>query len=340
MGYRGVILGHAREVVISKDEEVQLDASLDCAEQEACNAREIAAWKQSTLDTVELAERNDFVALKFTGAGRQALQRLKDTVACAPAFESALHEICQLAQKRGVSLLFDAESAALQQGIDNWTLYFMKHYNKGDKAVVYGTYQAYAKRTPGLLAQHLAEASKDNFVIGVKLVRGAYMGSDPRELFWDNIEGTHQCYDNLAQCVMQRRYGGLLQPTIDASSEFPRANLVLASHNADSVAKARALRDSQAQNGEERIRLAYGQLQGMADNVSCDIVQEAKGRRAVATGSTEIPQAYKYLVWGTLGECMKYLLRRAQENKDAVGRTIDARKALGHELARRMGLSR
>ena len=94
----------------------------------------LSSQQLSEVSTIELAQTGDFVALKFTGAGRQALQHLKSTIPCAPEFEAAVHEICQLAQKRGVSLLFDAEQASLQQGIDNWTLYFMKHYNRGEKA--------------------------------------------------------------------------------------------------------------------------------------------------------------------------------------------------------------
>jgi len=50
----------------------------------------------------------------------------------------------------------------------------------------------------------------------------------------------------------------------------------------------------------------------------------------------DVPQSYKYLVWGTTGECMKYLLRRAQENRDAVERTLEGRNAMAAELLRRM----
>ena len=111
-------------------------------------------------------------------------------------------------------------------------------------------------------------------------------------------------------------------------------DLVLASHNRESVKQARTVRDEQTQKGEARIEMVYGQLMGMADNVSCELVQEAKER----TGKeVDVPQTFKYLVWGTVGECSKYLLRRAQENRDAVTRTVDGRRALGRELTRRMG---
>jgi len=339
MGYKGVILGHAREVVLSKKEQEALANSDHSPAQEECIRKEISQWQNDTLDTIEIAERGDFVALKFTGAGRQALQALKATQPCSPQLREAIHDACVLAQERGVGLLFDAEQASLQQGIDNWAMYYMRHYNKSGKAVVYGTYQAYTKRAPKLLAEHLAQAQKEGFVLGVKLVRGAYIGSDPRELFWNTVEDTHKCYDNLAQSLIQRKYFGLLQPTQAGLSAFPNVNLVLASHNANSVRAARTIRDEQARSGQPMIRMAYAQLQGMADNLSCELVKEAKDSQDNVSNS-EIPHAYKYLVWGGLSLSMKYLLRRAQENKDAVSRTIDARRALGKEIATRLGLAR
>ena len=333
-GYKGAMLAHAKEVVLTATDAESLDDV--CEEQAKTSAADIATWERNTLDTIELAQEDDFVAIKFTGAGRQALQHLKAGIACAPAFEEAIHKICKLSEQRGVRLLFDAEQAWLQEGIDDWTLYFMKTYNT-KRALVYGTYQAYAKRTPGQLARHLAEAQKHNFALGVKLVRGAYMGSDARELFWNTIEDTHACYNGIAKSLMQRQYAEVLKP-VTHGAEFPRVDLVLASHNAQSIALARQLRDEQATKNEPRIEMAYGQLMGMADNVSSELVQISKERRALGDPNVDVPKAYKYLVWGTMGECMKYLLRRAQENKDAVSRTIEARQALGRELARRMGL--
>ncbi|KAJ9645456.1 uncharacterized protein PV06_07853 [Exophiala oligosperma] len=338
-GYSGVILGHAKEVVLTKEDSEGLDASRDSSQQAALNADEIATWRSNTVATVDLAQPGDFVALKFTGAGRQALQHLKATIACSPDFEQAVHEICQSAQQKGVKLLFDAEQASLQQGIDNWTMYFAKRYNK-NQALVYGTYQAYAQRTPRILARHLELARNEEFVLGVKLVRGAYLGSDPRELFWPTIEETHKCYNEIAKAILQRQYQGMLQPIAGGSSEFPQASLVLATHNAESVRLAGKLRDEQARNGEPQIELAYGQLMGMADNVSCEVVQTARSRLESSATNVEIPRAYKYLVWGKLGECMKYLLRRAHENRDAVTRTVEARRALSRELGSRMAFWR
>lgn len=339
IGYKGVILNHAREVVLSKEEAAALGSAPNTPAQEAADAEELKQWRDDLLETVMLTEKGDFVAMKFTGSGRRALQHLKATIPCAPALRDAVHEVCKLAEQRGVALLFDAEQAMLQDSIDNWTMYYMRHYNKNGKAVVYNTYQAYMKRCPDVLASHLAAARKEGFVLGVKLVRGAYMGSDPRELFWNTIEDTHKCYDDLAECVMQRRYSDMLKP-IEGEKEFPQVEIVLASHNAESVQKAQAIRDEQARMGQPRIRMAYAQLMGMADHISCELVQQSKTRKSALTPSGDIAEAYKYIAWSSMGTCMKYLYRRAQENKDAVSRTVDARRALGKEIAVRMGLVR
>jgi proline dehydrogenase len=47
----------------------------------------------------------------------------------------------------------------------------------------------------------------------------------------------------------------------------------------------------------------------MADEVSCEFVQAGKVEGGGSGEAVDVPKAYKYLVWGTTGECMKYLLR-------------------------------
>jgi hypothetical protein len=333
IGFKGVILGYAREVVL---DEKQKDDLASCGQDEAaeaCIRNEILPWAKGTLETVRLASPTDFVALKFTGAGSQALYDLSRQTGPSKALGEAIDSICTLAASRGVRLLFDAEQNAVQAGIDTWTLNYMQKYNKkgSGKAVVYGTYQAYLKATPSVLASHLAVARKAGFTLGVKLVRGAYLGSDPRHLIHDTKAHTDSAYNGIAESLARRSYGTVLKPAA-GETEFPSVNAVLAGHNHASVRKVQGLRTQQAQNGEEQTDLVYAQLQGMADEVSCELVQAGLvGERE----KVDIPKAYKYLVWGTTGECMKYLLRRAQENRDAVQRTKEGRNAMAGELVRR-----
>lgn len=204
------------------------------------------------------------------------------------------------------------------------------------QAVVYSTYQAYLKAAPNILAEHLSIARKEGFTLGIKLVRGAYMGSDPRHLIHDTKADTDAAYDSIAESVIRREYGRILRPQIGEENEpFPDVSLVLAGHNLESARKAQIIRDSQIREGGHRIDMIYAQLQGMADEVSCELIQAASYSQD-QDRSVDPPHVYKYLVWGTTGECMKYLLRRAQENKDAIQRTRDGRNAMMVELLRRV----
>ncbi|PGG95663.1 hypothetical protein GX51_08178 [Blastomyces parvus] len=363
LGYAGVILGYAREIVMNENEIRALGQASDAAEGaegEAQAIADITSWKEGTIATVDLADDGDFVALKFTGAGKGSVQQLLRRSAPSPALREAIIEICERARARNVRLLIDAEQQAVQPAIDDWTVEFQRMYNKGQdqRAVVYGTYQAYLRSTPATLSRHLSIAEAEGFVMGVKLVRGAYLGTEPRHLIWATKKETDDTYDGIAESLIKREYGDVLKPhispfastsraTATAHTEeqqapaFPKVNLVLASHNRVSVERVKKLRNQQQRTmGSQQIELAYGQLSGMADDISCELVQAAKSaREQQAEGimvEVEAPKAYKYLVWGKVGECARYLVRRAQENRDAASRTEDTRKAMAKELRRRL----
>ncbi|KAK7418174.1 proline dehydrogenase [Neonectria punicea] len=326
IGFTGVILCYAKEVVLTSDQAKSLGEPAKETE-EALN-NEILPWAEGTLETVRLVQPGDYVALKFTGAGSLALAQLKSRLPATPTLHKSIDDICQLAQQRGVRLLFDAEQDMLQDGIDDWTIEFARKYNSGvNDPVIYGTYQAYKKACPEVLSNHLALAQKDKFSLGVKLVRGAYLGSDPRHLFHDTKEDTDKCYDTLAASVLSRKWSS----SVKGKGEYPPSSLMIASHNAESVRRARAICDA----GAAKSDVSFAQLQGMADEVSCELVEAGQTARKEKGNPAPALPAYKYLVWGTTGECMKYLLRRAQENKDAVQRTRDSRDAMWTELVRR-----
>ena len=340
LGFKGVILAYGKEIILEKGERPILGNTNASDKGDIVSTvaiEEVQAWKEGTMTTVEMTEPGDFVALKFSGAGRDVMRQLAVRSPPGQAIEQATRDICELSKVRGVRLLFDAEQNAVQEGIDAWTLEFQKRYNTS-KAVVYGTYQAYLKSTPVILAQHLAFAEKSGFVLGVKLVRGAYMASDPRSLFWETKEETDKAYDGIAKALMRRKWNASLQRP-NGTVAFPDVNLVLASHNKESVENAMAIRRDQTIKGEPKIEMAYGQLMGMADEVSCDLVltcNRNKSLSALGAADDVGPNAYKYLVWGSVGECLKYLVRRAEENRDAVLRARGSRIALRAEVLRRL----
>ena len=278
---------------------------------------------------------------RFTGAGGEAVHLLAQRQPPSDILAAAIREICDFAKASNVQVLFDAEQQAIQPGIDAWTLHFQRLYNNQvpGKAIVYGTYQAYLCSTPALLVKHLAIARKEGFTLGVKLVRGAYLNSDPRHLIWSTQEETDNAYDSIAEALIKRKYSQVLRSSEQTTENFPNVSLVLASHNHQSVRKAMSMRRAQTVTGERKIDMAYGQLMGMADEVSCELALECKRQEDGGTGMrtrVEYPRVFKYLVWGSVGECMKYLLRRAEENKDAVLRARESRTALKAELWRRM----
>ncbi|KAF4989209.1 hypothetical protein FGRMN_9266 [Fusarium graminum] len=321
IGFSGVILTYAKEAVYNQ-EETGVAAVCDPSRETTHDViSEIEPWFRSTQETILLAEAGDYVALKLTGCGRLAVHKLSQDQEPSPFLFKSIHNICALAQRRGVRLISDAEQDAFQKGIDTWTMIFARTYNTADTATIYGTYQAYRKATPSTLSSHLTEAQQNGFTLGVKLVRGAYLGSDPRHCFYDTKAETDICYNAVAASVLKRQWG----PFVGGTGDFPNAHLVLATHNAESVRQARVI----CEEGKAKSGIVFAQLQGMADEISCELIKSNSDKM-----SATLP-AYKYLVWGTTGECMKYLLRRAYENQDAVQRTQSGRNAMWVELVRR-----
>ncbi|KAK1547863.1 proline dehydrogenase [Colletotrichum paranaense] len=331
IGFSGVILGYAKEVALTNAQKKELGACSQGKIAEECIRNEIIPWATGTLKTVRLAEPGDFVALKFTGAGRQALDSLAERLPRSAALTDAINSVCSLASERGVRLLFDAEQASLQPVIDDWTMEYMRKYNTAPRqALVYGTYQAYLKSTPETLSRHLRVAREEGFTLGVKLVRGAYIGTDPRHLIHETKEGTDACYDSIAESLLKKQWGNVLQGDL----RMPSISLIIASHNAESVRRARKI----CIDGEACTEVVFAQLQGMADEVSCELVcpTGSGNMRERKRAESQAIEAYKYLVWGSTGECMKYRLRRAHENRYAVQRTRSGRNAMFSELVRRM----
>jgi hypothetical protein len=68
----------------------------------------------------------------------------------------------------------------------------------------------------------------------------------------------------------------------------------------------------------------------MADEISQSLVADPDRQRDTQS------KVVKCMAFGTVEECLNFLIRRAVENKEAAGRTVETRKAMGKELVRRM----
>ncbi|KAH8721533.1 carbapenem antibiotics biosynthesis protein card [Phaeosphaeriaceae sp. PMI808] len=336
LGYDGILFEYALEV---------LGGTTPTA---AETAQEIAVWRKGMLQSVDMAKEGDFVGLKWSGLGRHALHLLQNQQPATPEMWSAITAACDAAAAKGVSLLPGAEEELTNPGLEKWTLELQKKYNTPDRtqAVIYITYQCYLRDISTRLAHHLALASKGNYIAGVKLVRGAYLTSEPKHLTFDTKEGTDKMYDACAHAVLTQSWTDTVPapPSSSSSSSssspsssspqtaFPKVSIVLATHNLPSLTTALSLRQSQLLSSPPpRLpALTYAQLQGMADEISQRLVQDATMRADARA------KVVKCMTWGSTAECLNFLLRRASENREAAGRTGETRRAMGRELARRV----
>jgi proline dehydrogenase len=71
-------------------------------------------------------------------------------------------------------VLIDAEETWIQDPVDRLTMEMMAEFNK-EKAIVYNTIQLYRHDRLQFLKLSHKIAQQQNFKLGIKLVRGAYM---------------------------------------------------------------------------------------------------------------------------------------------------------------------
>ncbi|PYI00500.1 proline oxidase Put1 [Aspergillus sclerotiicarbonarius CBS 121057] len=334
MGFKGVILTYAREIVVDASSQPASDPAttpLESATRETVQAKspEIEAWREGVLETAEMVGTGDFLALKLTGAGPLVMQALSSGQPLPRQMILAINDICARAVQRGARIFVDAEQQSIQSGIDRVALDLMRQYNRNGTTGVYNTYQAYLKSTPQTLLSHMDLSEREGFTVGVKLVRGAYINSEPRHLINDTKSATDDSYNAIAAGILRRQYG-----PFGTQRRFPPADLFLATHNRQSALAANRLYQERMAAAQPTTKVQYGQLLGMADEVSCRLLQ-LRENNSIESRTTS-PEVYKCLSWGTLGDCLSYLLRRAVENRDAVGRTRQEYIALRAEAGRRI----
>ena len=326
-GYGGIILEYALEVL---------------KEAEGDEMADVAAWRDGMLATVSMSSPGDFVALKWSGMGPAALRRCADQQPPSATMDDAMKDVCTAAAAKRVGVLPSAEEHWNLPGYHSWTLDLQRVFNREDKAVVYNTYQCYLRDAPNTVTQHLKMARLEGFTLGAKLVRGAYQVSEDRELIQPSIEATHATYNGIMASLIERKNNNFIRlaPTAETGRIWPKIDVMVATHNAASVQLAQRLRKNQAVVNDELTPLTFAQLQGMADEVSCSLLA---ANREGGTGEQSQEQVFKFIPWGTMPECLNYLLRRAAENGDAVLRTSETRMAMGSEIRRRfmakMGLN-
>jgi proline dehydrogenase len=251
-----------------------------------------------------------------------------------PEFVAAMEKICELAVKKGCRIWIDAEQQVLQSTIDKWTLDLMRRYNQLCKpALIYNTVQAYLKSSRHKVQDQLELARQEGWRLGIKLVRGAYIANDQRHKIYDTKAETDSSYNSIVEDLLCGKFPAM------TSSPGVQLDLLLAGHNSDTIRRAARLASNLAAQSRLKVVPEFGQLQGMADDIGCELLQS--GEEAQTKGSAEapyVPRVYKCLTWGSIQECMQYLTRRLIENRGAADRMRVGAGEFRKELLRRAGL--
>lgn len=251
-------------------------------------------WQMSQSQEADLQKRFQDAIGQLTPTEQSALKRC----------ESRLETICKVAKEKKVGILIDAEESWIQDPVDVLTMRMMKAFNQ-DICIVYNTIQLYRHDRFSFLQRSHQDSVQHKYLLGVKLVRGAYMEKEraraesmgyvsPVQL---DKESTDKDYNAAVDYCLQH---------------LVHISVIIASHN--EASNLRAV-NTMIQNGltMHHPHIHFSQLYGMSDNITFNL---AKAGCSVS----------KYLPFGPIKEVIPYLMRRAQENSSVAGQT-------GRELA-------
>lgn len=222
-------------------------------------------------------------------------------------------KICAIASERKVGVFIDAEETWVQDPVDVLSILMMDKFNKG-KIVVYNTVQLYRHDRLHFLKDCYEAAVQRDFILGAKLVRGAYMEKERSRAadmgYPSPIQPDKEATD--------RDYNAAILFCVD---RIDHVALVVASHNEYSNLLTTHLlqKRSLAYNHPH---VHFSQLYGMSDNITFNL---AKAGCCVS----------KYLPFGPIGDVIPYLMRRAQENSSVSGQTGRELGLIKKELERR-----
>ena len=227
-----------------------------------------------------------------------------------------MKRICLAAKKGNIGFLVDAEETWIQDPVDALTMAMMDEFNRG-QLVLYNTIQLYRHDRLKFLKLSYKAADERNFLLGAKLVRGAYMEKERRRAsekgYTSPIQPNKEACDN--------DYNEAVKFCID---HLDKIGLIVASHNEYSnLLATQLLQEKSLPLSHPHIH--FSQLYGMSDNITYNL---AKAGCSVS----------KYLPFGPIKDVVPYLMRRAQENTSVGGQTSRELSLIKKELKRRREL--
>lgn len=274
-----------------------------------------------TIDRAAASKHIPFTVFKVSGIAPNALlEKVQSKAALSSAETQAygrvvarVERLCSQAHLRSVRIFFDGEESWIQEVIDDLAYAMMARYNSR-QAIVFNTYQLYRHDVLDAYKNAYLNARKHNYLLGAKLVRGAYM---EKERVWAR-ENNYRSPIHVTKADTDRDY--------DAAVDFSLEHLdfievCLGTHNeASCLHCAGKMQKLGLKCGDSRVWFA--QLLGMSDNLSYNLANLGYN-------------VAKYVPYGPIDAVMPYLFRRAEENKSIAGQTSREYLLVKREMNRR-----
>ena len=215
-----------------------------------------------------------------------------------------IDQICKTAYEADTPVFIDAEDSWIQDAIDFITDSMMAKYNQS-KAIVYNTLQMYRHdRLDFLKSSHQLAKSKA-YILGVKLVRGAYMEKERERA---NSKGYKSPIQS-DKASTDKDYDLALSYMVENIDEIA---ICAGTHNEKSSALLVELLEKH-KIVKTHSHIYFAQLLGMSDHISFNLSHSGYN-------------VAKYVPYGPIKEVMPYLIRRAEENTSVAGQ-------MGRELS-------
>jgi len=274
-----------------------------------------------TINRADGDPRVPITVFKVTGIGRFALlEKLDAKQSLSPAeveeydrLKKRCEKICQAAFNKQVPVMIDAEDSWVQDTIDELALELMTRFNK-ERLIVYNTYQLYRHdKLADLKADYLI-AKETGFILGVKMVRGAYMEKERKRA----AEMGYPSPIQPDKAATDRDYDESLRFCVQ---NIDQIGIVCGTHNEESSRLLTALIDEN-NIPHHHPHVYFAQLLGMSDNLSFNLSDAGYN-------------VAKYVPYGPIKAVMPYLFRRAQENTSVAGQTGRELGLIAKEKTRR-----
>ncbi|MEO1263626.1 MAG: proline dehydrogenase family protein [Bacteroidota bacterium] len=257
---------------------------------------------------IEFAAEQDSVPIistKVTGLARfQILEKVSNSAELSPSEQEEyqnvlkrIDSICHKAARHKVGVFIDAEESWIQVALDRIANQMMKRYNT-ETAIVYNTFQLYRHDRLAYLMESFDRAKQEGYILGAKLVRGAYMDKErarAKEMGYPSpIQPSKKATDHdfdmaVRFCIENHR----------------QLAACFATHNAQSTRLAAEL-IAEKNIEKNHKHLLFSQLYGMSDHLTFNLAQSGFN-------------VSKYLVYGQVRDVVPYLIRRSQENSSVTG---------------------